>query len=998
MKTFLAAVAFAALYFAHSAPLYSQGQTYKNILILNSYHEGKVFSDNILDEVKKIFGASGQKYELYIDYMDTKRTDPKILFPYLKTIYRLKYSKTKFNLILTSDNNALDFALMYRDEIFQGAPVVFSGVNNFHDSMLKGQKNVTGVVEAGDIPGTLNLILRLQPHVENVYVIADITETGQLLLEEARQFYSPFEGKVKFHELSGMPLFEMAGELSNIPPKSAVLHLVYYREPSGKAYTQEEVLKLVSETSPCAVYTCWDDQVMFGVMGGMVTSGKAQGKAMADMALKILAGESPDSIPILRTSPNVPLFDYPAVMRHQIPLVLFPENSVFLNEPQSFFYQNRDILILGGIFLFLQSLAIFMLVVNIGRRKRAETFALENKEKYRFLIENSSDLIVRFHPDGYLKFVSRSFCELLGRRESELLKSDFVSLVHPDDQTITRLMIDTVIRPPYSSYIEHRILTTAGWKWIAWSNKAVQDQYGTIIGIVSAGRDISERIAAEQKLKENEERFRLLIEESPIPIAITNSLHEILILNNSFIETFGYSRGELKSFDDWWNLAYPDEEYRNDMISIWNDQSAHSQTHVQDSRVVCKDGSVREVEYLTTSIGDWYLNYLYDITEKRKMESELSKIQRIESLGFLAGGIAHDFNNLLTAILGNISICRSTIRGDDEIYEYLGEAEAACIRARELTRQLLTFSRGGDPIKKTGSLTQLIKESVAFLLRGSRIVYEFDFPEKPWLANFDQGQMSQVFNNLIINAREAMQEGGSLKVKMENYNYNGSEPLPLKHGMYLRITFSDSGAGIPGTDLKKVFDPYYTTKPLGHGLGLASVFSILNRHDGYIAAESDLGNGTRFILYLPAVDREEVVDVFKKTGLILGKGRVLLLDDDIQVQKTAENMLTILGYDVDCVTDGTFAVDIYKKAKSESKPFKVVLLDLTIRGGMGGLATLKELREFDPEVKAIVISGYSNDPVMANYQKYGFDGMMEKPYKIEAISEMLYHVIGSKKN
>ena len=993
MKKSVLFLLIAGVFFSVPYVSYSQPKPVKKILFLNSYHPGKTFSDNIFDEVKKELTDSGIQFDLYIEYMDTKRYDSAYLFPILKEIYRLKYHKTHFDLILTSDNNALDFIVKFRDELFPGAPVVFSGINNYNETMLNKQKNITGVVEALDMKGTLDLILNLQPMVNNVYIVADATETGHLLLDELREYYELYENAFHFIELNNLPVSELIEKLRAIPKHSALFYLPYFRDPNGVALSMDDGLRLVTTNCKCPIYTCWEEEVAFGVLGGVVTSGKGQGRAMAEMALKILNGASADNIPVQTESPNLTMADYQAMAKFSIPLMLLPRGSIVLNEPASFFYKNRDILIIAGAFFILQLVIIVVLVINIIRRRIAEKLVLEKEEKYRFLIENSSDLIVRFHPDGYFQFVSASFCDLVGYTEDELLHTQYMPFVHPDDRLITRKMLDSLNRSPFSSYIEHRLLTPQGWKWIAWSNKAVRDAGNAIIAVVSAGHDITERMEAERKLRENEERFRLMIEESPIPIVVTNSQNAILILNNCFIDTFGYAREEMKTMENWWTSAYPDENYRKDIIGMWQSQRDEGEVRLHESKVTCKDGSIREVEYLITSVGQWYLFYLYDVTEKKKLEMEINKIQRIESIGILAGGIAHDFNNLLTALLGNVSICRSTVRGDDEIYGYLGEAETACLKARELTRQLLTFSKGGDPVKKTGSVAELIRESITFLLRGSKVRFEFDFPKELWLANFDEGQMSQVFSNLIINAREAMPEGGLLTVGMENVIYTGTPPMPIKPGNYLKIVFRDTGKGIPKADLKRIFDPYYTTKPLGHGLGLASVFSILSKHEGYIFAESEPGQYTTFSLFLPAIEDNGMIDIIKKTGLILGKGKILLLDDDLQVQKTVESMLRILGYEVKCASDGDEAIGMYKKAGEAGKPYIAVLLDLTIPGGKGGLDTFQMLKEIDPKVRAIVVSGYSNDPIMANYEKYGFSGVLEKPYKIEAISEMLYSVI-----
>jgi PAS domain S-box-containing protein len=385
-----------------------------------------------------------------------------------------------------------------------------------------------------------------------------------------------------------------------------------------------------------------------------------------------------------------------------------------------------------------------------------------------------------------------------------------------------------------------------------------------------------------------------------------------------------------------------------------------------------------------------------DITEKQKMEEELQKVEKLESIGLLAGGIAHDFNNLLMAILGNITLAKMYARPEDKVLERLEEAEKAGLRAKELTQQLLTFSKGGAPAKKTALIQELIKDSASFALRGSNVRCEFFFPDGLWPAEVDEGQISQVINNLIINAAQAMPEGGVIKVRAENLTVKPEHSLPLKEEKYVKITIEDQGTGISKEHLPKIFDPYFTTKQKGSGLGLATTYSIIKRHDGYITVESELGKGTSFYIYLPASEKEVPKRKAEEEEILPGKGKVLLMDDEEAVRKVAGKMLKSLGYEVEFAEEGGQAIELYKEARESGKPFDLVILDLTVPGGMGGKETIKKLLEIDPKVKAIVSSGYSNDPIMADFKKYGFRGVIAKPYKVRELSEELHRVMMGK--
>lgn len=388
-----------------------------------------------------------------------------------------------------------------------------------------------------------------------------------------------------------------------------------------------------------------------------------------------------------------------------------------------------------------------------------------------------------------------------------------------------------------------------------------------------------------------------------------------------------------------------------------------------------------------------------DITEKRRMEEELLKAQKLESIGILAGGIAHDFNNLLTAILGNISLSKLYVPEGDRAYVKLEEAEKASLRARDLTQQLLTFSRGGAPVKKKISLADIAREAAMFALSGSRTTCRFDIAEDLWPVEVDEGQFSQVINNLILNADQAMPAGGVVEVSCKNALVGADDPLSLPEGRYVVLSISDHGVGIPAEVLPRIFDPYFTTKKSGKGLGLATVYSIVRNHDAHIAVTSQPDQGATFTIYLPCGDcSADAAAAVAKTpdpaGATDVRGRVLVMDDEENIRDVVGEMLDFIGYGAAFARDGAEAVDIYAKALRAGEPFAAVLLDLTIPGGMGGSEAMGLLRDMDPGVRAIVSSGYSNDPIMADYKTFGFRGIITKPYKLTELKKVLSEVIG----
>jgi signal transduction histidine kinase/CheY-like chemotaxis protein len=381
-------------------------------------------------------------------------------------------------------------------------------------------------------------------------------------------------------------------------------------------------------------------------------------------------------------------------------------------------------------------------------------------------------------------------------------------------------------------------------------------------------------------------------------------------------------------------------------------------------------------------------------TQESRIEEELQKANKLESLGILAGGIAHDFNNLLTIIMGNISLAKVSIEKNCEMHEILSEAEKSARKAVGLAGQLSTFSKGGSPIKRVVSISDQLRDLSVFASRGSKVKCKFYIQDRLWLVDVDETQFTRVINNIVINATQAMPLGGELEISAENMVLVPENNLMKRKGNYVMITIKDHGLGIPKEHLNKIFDPYFTTKETGTGLGLAIVYSIITKHGGYVDVKSEVGLGTTFQLYFPASD-EQTLFVEKETAakIHLGKGKILVMDDDISIQLMLKRILVALGYEVIYCSNGIEAIEIVKDAKMSNAPFDLAIMDLTVQGGLGGKAAVSMIKQIDPGIKAVVSSGYSNDDVLADPKKYDFDGIMAKPYTIEEMSKVLSKVL-----
>ena len=516
--------------------------------------------------------------------------------------------------------------------------------------------------------------------------------------------------------------------------------------------------------------------------------------------------------------------------------------------------------------------------------------------------------------------------------------------------------------------------------------------------------EVKERKKAEENTRISEEKYHQLFDTSLDGILFTTPCGKIENANPAFCRMIEYSIDELKNMCVW---DITPEKWHNIQQNIFEFDLLKKGYSEYEKEYMRKDGSIFPVMLNTWLVMDehgkpqLFMGIVHDITERKKLEGEITKIKKLESIGVLAGGIAHDFNNLLTSIIGNISLTLMDINENDPNYTSLKNAEKAATNAKKLSYQLLTFSKGGAPIKMTTSISELIKDSASFVLKGSNVKCEFDINNDLYTVEVDQGQISQVIQNLIINADHAMPEGGIISIKCENIIIDSDAAITLPAGNYIKITVKDTGIGILKEHHEKIFDPYFTTKEKGAikgtGLGLATCYSIIKRHQGLITVESEPDIGTSFHIYLPASSNKIKIKTNHQKQILQGNGKILVMDDDTEVRYIIEAILKKLGYKVDSVEDGQKAIKKYVQALDNNDPYDCVIIDLTIPGGLGGKETIKELIEIDPEVKAVVASGYSNDPIMSEYQAYGFSGMLKKPLKINELSSTLHNLINNSK-
>jgi len=624
----------------------------------------------------------------------------------------------------------------------------------------------------------------------------------------------------------------------------------------------------------------------------------------------------------------------------------------------------------------------------------------KNEEYYQLLFENAGLGIGFWSPDGELLSTNRIAKEHLGWDDESIHLGRSITDLFGAEQGRTYLArIQKIARSREVASFEDHLTLPGGARWFHSTYSAVVNPDGTVKGVEIVSQDITKHRQILEALRESEDKYRSLVENSNLGIALIGPGMKILAANRTLRKEF--PRLDPARTDHCFEQfnspprtttckgcpvlqTLEDGRSHDGIVSIATDRGLR-QCNCTSSPVVDEEGKVSSC-----------IKTIEDVTDKLKIEKEMHEQEQMETVGCLAGGIAHDFNNILLAALGNLSLARMNIDSRSDAAEPLAEAEKALDRARGLTRQLLTFSSGGAPVKKIASLMEIIEETAGFVLHGSNVSYEIECADNLDFAEIDTGQISQVVTNLVINADQAMPTGGTVRLVVKNVTIDAQSALRLPPGRYIEMSVHDSGIGIPPKYEHRIFHPFFSTKKKGNGLGLTSCYSIVKKHGGHIRAESEPGKGSTFYVLLPASTKGPRDESAPPHRPFAGQGRILVMDDQESIRRLSRAMLEKLGYKAVMARNGTEAIDLWKEAAQVGEPFDAAILDLTVPGEMGGEKALKRLRAIDPHIKAVVSSGYSNDRVMADFEKSGFNARLEKPYRINELGRILHELLGGK--
>ncbi len=633
----------------------------------------------------------------------------------------------------------------------------------------------------------------------------------------------------------------------------------------------------------------------------------------------------------------------------------------------------------------------------------------ESEKKYRSIYNAPSDAIVIFDPEkGKIVDANKGMFDMFGYHIDTLTELDLGDLSAGEPpftkKNLARLVTKTLEQQP--QIFEWMCCKSDGE--IFWVEMALQATY--LEGkkhILADIRNIHVRKMAQEELASEKERLAVTLRSIGDGVITTDKRGRIRLMNRVAESLTGWRQHEAagRLFSEVFHIVHQKtrERCENPVETILS--TGETIDLASDTILIARNGSEKIIADSGAPIRDpesaviGSVIVFRDVTEEKRMEEELFKIKKLESVGILAGGIAHDFNNILVGILGNISFARQCLEDRDKAEKLLESTEKAAMRAKDLTAQLLTFSRGGEPIIQSTSIGATLTESAEFALRGSNIKLTLNIPDDLWLVNADSGQISQVIQNIVLNSRQAIPENGTVEITCLNCT-NCERGTGLPRDQCVQIIIRDNGPGIPENIRGKIFDPYFTTKDDGSGLGLAICHSIIMKHKGTISVDSEDGKGTTFTIQLP-LSPEQTIDsklAVPAHSVPQHKVKILVMDDDPMILELSEQMLEFLGHEVVLCTEGESALQKYQAAMQEGSPFDLVIMDLTIPGGMGGEKAIQQLLKIDPDATAIVSSGYSNDKVMSEYKQHGFKAVVVKPYQIEDLTKALQNALDKKEH
>lgn len=853
----------------------------KKVLILQSYSNAMSWAHSVEDGIKDQFVSSGQVIDVQVEYMDTKRVYDEKYKKYLFDLYEYKYQPNEFDLIISVDNNALGFLVEFRDELFDKTPVVFCGVNNFSDFMLKGAGLFTGTVEDVAIKETIDIALKLHPKVNNIVIYETDTTTYGAMKESVRILEEIYRDKVKFNYIKNSNMEFIEEHAPALNERSLILIVSTMKTADGLSLSYEEYTYRTSMAAKVPIYSFWDFNLGHGVVGGKVISGRSQGETAAKIALDILKGADPRAIKIIKKSPNEYMFDYEQLKKFRIPIFKLPKGSLVVNKKEGFYGKYYEFMFsVLGVFVFLFVL-IMLLIIDIQGRKRTENVLRVSERRFREILESSSDWIWETDSDGVYTYVSPKVNNVLGYESNDLLgKTPFDFMSDEEAERVFDIYDSVIKKKGNIEYLDNVYIKKDGQEVVLETNGVpILDHEGHLRGYRGVDRDITARKKAQDELKDSEEKFNKAFYTGSAAMSISELDTGIIIdVNNMFLESTGYERDEVIGKSSKELGLFCDYSDREKIKGLLVEQGCVRSLEV---RVRTKGGQERlgllSSDFIHIPEKEALLTIVTDITELKKSQELMVQSEKMLSVGGLAAGIAHEINNPLAGILQNMQLIRSRFKKDlkknesiakecgldlKALSEYMDRRELSSMmdlivdsgkRAAKIVNNILSFSRKSDENFGQHNISQLLDEAIELSSSDYDLKKKYDFKNiritrdykhENFIVPCEGSQIQQVFFNILRNGAEAIKSSNdpTLTIRMRS-----------DRDMVV-IEIEDNGPGFSEEIARRVFEPFFTTKAVGEGTGLGlsvSYFIVVDKHKGKLEVQSSEGWGTKFIVSLP---------------------------------------------------------------------------------------------------------------------------------------------------
>ncbi|MCP4118091.1 MAG: PAS domain S-box protein [Desulfobacteraceae bacterium] len=968
------------------------------VLFISAYHPGFPTFFQQVEGAESVF--NGKEIVLDIEFMDTKRFPGKENLDHFLGSLSCKLGLVKpYDLVMVADDNALLFALDQQFQLLKGIPVVFLGVNDM-DLALGQNSNpqVTGVIEAVSQEETIELMINLNPKASQIVALVDGTPSGQGDLRAFYRLKNQFP-KHRFSDISltGLTWQEFSNSIGRLGEESAVLLLSAYKDKNNQILSFDESLKRIITSLSVPLFHLWYHGLGDGVLGGKVISHHEQAKAAAEIALEILRGRPVHEIKVTRESPNRYVFDYNQLKAYHLSASMVPADSLILNVPYSFYGEHKALIwCIAGAFSFI-SMALLLSIINILGRRKVEAQLRNSEARRRKIFDEALDgLCLAEAETGIIIDCNRALAELVGRDKAELI-GQHQKILHPDESndapvsaTFERHRTDHEGRTLITRVITGKgVIKDVEIKGTGFEMDGLRIMAGIFKDITESKRRDAER-----------GRLEAAIHQAAEVVIITDSKGDIQYVNPAFENLTGYSRGEvisrnpriLKSnhHDDFfyrgmWETISHGKTWQGRLVNRKKDGSEF----IEEATISpVKDGEGRIVNYVAVK---------RDVTKETMLEKRLLQAQKIEAIGTLAGGIAHDFNNMLYPLIGYAELLKDDLPLESPSQHHIDNILHAALRARDLVKQILVFSRQGEQAVKPMKLQPVVKEALDLLRSSIPATIEIQHEIDPGcgVVIADPTHIHQIVMNLATNAYQAMEEtGGRLRVTLGRCRLEAGPLIlsGLSPGDYAILTVADTGAGIEKDIQDKLFDPYFTTKEQGKGtgLGLSVVQGIVKSCNGDIGVYSEPGRGTEVRVYLPMVMESKVEKPDDQVQAIEGgTEKILLIDDEEHIVHMEQQMLTRLGYRITAKTASIEALEAFKACPDA---FDLIVTDMTMPG-MTGFELTMEIKRIRPDIPVILCTGFSDPMIEEKSRALGIGMVLLKPLVRREIAQAIRGVL-----